>query len=59
VISCSHRRWAEPDVCGFFSNIVGSFSDNVGWGRVLFSLTVGTKLRCSRAGRLMFAGNYR
>jgi hypothetical protein len=31
---------------------------NVGLGRVLFSLTVGTKMRCSRAGRFIFSGRY-
>jgi site-specific recombinase XerD len=37
---------------------MGLFLDNVGWGRVLFSPTVGTKMRCSRAGRLIFSGRY-
>jgi hypothetical protein len=33
VISCSHRRWAEPDVCGFFSNIVGSYANGIKLGQ--------------------------
>jgi hypothetical protein len=37
---------------------VGSFSVNVGLGRVIFSFNVGMKLRCSRAEQFMFSGCY-
>jgi hypothetical protein len=37
---------------------VGSFSDNVGLGRVIFSVNVGMKLRCFRAERFIFSGRY-
>jgi hypothetical protein len=50
--------WAEPDVFGLFSVSVGSFLDNLGWGRAIFSQNVGMKLRCSRADRFTFAGRY-
>jgi integrase len=54
-------RWqgetpASPKVAK--SHNVGSFLDNVGWGRVLFSWNVGTKVRCSRAGRFIFSRRY-
>jgi hypothetical protein len=37
---------------------VGSFSANVGLGRIIFSWNVGTKPLCSRAGRFMFSRRY-
>jgi hypothetical protein len=54
----SQGMWVRPHVCGLFSPNVGSFLNNLGWDRALFSRTVGTKARCSRAGRSMFSGNY-
>ena len=38
---------------------VGSFSDNVGLSALIFSLNLGTKLRCSRAERFTLSGRYR
>src|SRR5262247_2729570 len=50
--------WVPRDVLGLFSMSVGSCSDNLGWGRVIFSANVGRKLRCSRAGRFTLSGRY-
>jgi hypothetical protein len=50
--------WVQADVFGLFSVSVGSFLDNLGWGRAIFSQNVGMKLRCSRADRFTFAGRY-
>jgi hypothetical protein len=58
IVNRSQVMWAPPDVFGLFSGSVGSFSDNLGLGGVIFSFNAGTKPRCSRAGRLMFSGRY-
>src|ERR671931_2289244 len=39
----SQGMWVRPHVCGLFSQNVGSFLNNLGWDRALFSRTVGTK----------------
>jgi hypothetical protein len=36
-VNRSQVMWAPPDVLGLFSGSVGSFSDNLGLGRVIFS----------------------
>jgi hypothetical protein len=54
----SHGIWVQPDVFGLFSASVGSFLIIVGLSTVIFSLNLGTKLRCYRAGRFMFSGCY-
>jgi hypothetical protein len=53
-----HRMWVQPDVFGLFSGSVGSFSDNVGLSAIIFSVNVGTKLRCFRAEPFIFSGRY-
>jgi ABC transporter substrate binding protein len=50
--------WVQPDVVGLFLVNVGSFSDNVGLRAVIFSVNVGTKLRCSRAEPFIFSRHY-
>jgi hypothetical protein len=48
IVNRSQVMWAPPDVFGLFSGSVGSFSDNLGLGGVIFSFNAGTKPRCSR-----------
>ena len=54
----SQLTWVQSDVCGLFSVWVRSFSDNLGLSAIIFSVNVGTKLRCSRAERFMFSRRY-
>jgi hypothetical protein len=54
----SHSMWVEPDVLKLFSGSVGSFLNNLGLSAIIFSLTVGTNMRCSRAGRFMLSRHY-
>jgi hypothetical protein len=54
----SYRMWVQPDVLGLFSDNVRSFSIIVGLSAVIFSINLGMKLRCSRAGRFMFSRRY-
>jgi hypothetical protein len=51
-VNRSHGIWVQPDVFGLFSGSVGSFSANVGLRAAIFSLNVGMKVCCSRAGHL-------
>jgi hypothetical protein len=50
--------WVQTDVLGLFSGSVGSFLVIVGLGRVIFSVNVGTKVRCFRAEPFIFSGRY-
>jgi hypothetical protein len=43
IANYSQGTWVEPDVLGLFSGSVGSFSDNVGLGRAIFSVNLGMK----------------
>jgi hypothetical protein len=42
----------------FQPRLVGSFLNNLGLGRALFSPNVDTKMRYYGAGRFIFSGNY-
>jgi len=55
-----HFHWmgVRPDVLGLFSRSVGLSSAQVGLRRVLCSVTVGTKIRCSRTGGFICPGCY-
>ena len=59
-IAARHSRlmWVLADVVGSFSIKVGPFSANVGRHHRIFSANLGLKLRCYRAGRVMFSGRY-
>jgi hypothetical protein len=48
----------QLDILGLFLDNMGSFSIIVGLHAIVFSWNPGTKLRCSRAGRLMFSGRH-
>jgi hypothetical protein len=57
-LNCSQVVWARPDVFGLFSASEGTFSIIVGLSATIFSLNMGTKLRCYQAGRFMLSRRY-
>jgi hypothetical protein len=54
----SQGMWVPPAVRGLFLTNVGSFSDNLGLGRAMFSGNVGTMARCYRAELFIFSGRH-